>query len=560
MPKSILHITDLHLNDFNGTDEHLRRRFYREFLDGMMQSISLSKMTVDIIIVSGDFVDKGKTENLEYISEILAYLSDKLNIAKSNICVCIGNHDFKCKEEAEDGSNSKELRVPYEEFADQYNAEVIVSDNRSKLELLDAGVYHLSLDSTLGSHKAELQGKPGDISNEEVDIIVNDVLKENVKEGSLLLISCHYPIEVFPNALAGVSEKNWSENHFWSQAGFLRTRINNIPGVLKIWFLGDTHFPDHLFYEQALFVMTGRFGGTTNAKDVRQVSLLNRQSKIIIVKDNSNIESIYTYNFKMVTHQDSAMHGEWEYQKLEEIRTIQSAVAEGAPQAQTTETKIVNSDQIEKISETIEEKIIERIKSKDLYSFGRFKTSNDHTSLGWISISQLLNEQKILSSIVSKSVDRIEDKLSSSADESAIIGLDFWGAIIGSQVSVRTGVKHFCLATRGYGQYHSTLELKNNLLEDIIPSLKSVVLFIDVISSGGTVNQTLEAIKKKKPDIEFHLISVISNNSELRKEFSQNLSSKGTFCLDLKVPVVNNVDLPDEEILPPNIDFSIQSG
>ncbi|GAB3333014.1 hypothetical protein GCM10027429_13090 [Marivirga atlantica] len=554
MLKSILHITDLHLNNFGGTDEHLRKRYYKEFLDGLVKCITDSNQKVDIIVISGDFVDKGKTDNFQYVSEIVEYIGLKLNVEKSNICACIGNHDYEYKKEKSDGSNSSELRIPYKDFSIQYTATVIVSNDRACLEKLDSEIYYLSLDSTLGSHLPDRKGKPGNISEEEVDIIVNDILRENIPENSILLIGCHYPIEVFPNSLGGVSEENWSDKHQWSQAGFLRSRINNIPGVLKIWFFGDTHFPDHLFYESALFVMTGRFGGSTNSE-----SQLSRQCKVVNIDEGSNIKNIATYNFRMTTHEDSAMNGYWS-SEVSEIRTIQTSKNDReVPVTKTPIAPTINFDDIDKISDTIEKKIIERIKNLDLYSFGRFKTSNDNTSLGWISINQLLNEQKILSSIVSKSVSRIENLLNHSVSETAIIGLDFWGAIIGSQVSVRTGIKHFCLATRGHGQYHSNLEIKNTLLEEIIPNLKSIVVFIDVISSGSTVNKTIEAIKQLNGIIEFHLISVISNNNQLKSEFSRNLNSKGTFCLDLKIPVLNNIELPDEDILPPNIDFSIKS-
>lgn len=429
------------------------------------------------------------------------------------------------------------------------------------MELLDSGIYHLSLDSTLGSHEVNRKGKPGNITEEEVDIIVNDFLKENIKDDSILLVGCHYPIENFPNSLGGSAEEDWNDKHQWVQAGFLRSRINKIPSVLKIWFLGDTHFPDHLYYEEALFVMTGRFGGSTKIKDVKQVSYIPRQCKIINLDSHNKIESVFTYINKMETHQDSAMSGNW-IGSESEIRQLQPYKKETGITPSTSQEvaeKLDFTGTIDKISNTVEEKIIERIKHLDLYSFGRFKTSNYHSSLGWISINQLLNGQKILSSIVSKSVIRIETKASFSVSETAIIGLDFWGAIIGSQVSVRSGIKHYCIATRGHGQYHSDLEKTNNLLDTEIPKLKGIIIFIDVVSSGGTINKIIKAIKSKNDTIEFHLISVISNNSQLETETSSNLKSIGTFCLDLKIPILNNSELPDETILPPNIDFSIKS-
>ena len=80
MKKSILHITDLHLNSFTGTKEHLRKRYYQEYIDGLVRCIISSEQEVDIIVVSGDFIDKGKTDNFKNVTEILNYLGDKLKV------------------------------------------------------------------------------------------------------------------------------------------------------------------------------------------------------------------------------------------------------------------------------------------------------------------------------------------------------------------------------------------------------------------------------------------------------------------------------------------------
>ena len=92
-----------------------------------------------------------------------------------------------------------------------------------------------------------------------------------------------------------------------------------------------------------------------------------------------------------------------------------------------------------------------------------------------------------------------------------------------------------------------------------LDSLKCIVIFTDVISSGSTIHKVIEKIKEANSRITFHLISVISNNRELRGDVLNQIETVGSFCLELKIPVIENDNLPDENILPPNIDFSLKS-
>ena len=177
MKKSILHITDLHLNSFTGTKEHLRKRYYQEYIDGLVRCIISSEQEVDIIVVSGDFIDKGKTDNFKNVTEILNYLGDKLKVDNKDVCVCIGNHDYNYKKEFLNGNNSTILRKPFYDFASNYSGEILEQNNRSFLKLIDDNTYFLSIDSTLGSNKKNLRGKPGDITDEEIDIVINDIIK-----------------------------------------------------------------------------------------------------------------------------------------------------------------------------------------------------------------------------------------------------------------------------------------------------------------------------------------------------------------------------------------------
>ncbi len=547
MKHSILHITDLHLESFEGTDEHLRKGYYKEYIDGLVDQIRVSELTVDTIIVSGDLVNKGKVGNFQDVGKILEYLAEKFCVAKEKICFCIGNHDFKYKEENSDGSNSKIVREPYNDFVNKYNHDKVFENQRFVLIKIEDCVYYLSIDSTLGSHDPKLHGKPGVITQNEIDELITDVIREKIPSDSLLLIGCHYPIISFPSGLAHDGEDNWEENHLWKSANALRSRINNTKSLSKIWFMGDCHIPDHIEYEEAYFIMTGRFGGTTNVTELKHISQIPRQCKVISFSTESEKFLVHTFSFEATTHKDNPNYGKWTT-KEGKVRTIKPA--KDKPSAISENEKVLHL-----IHPHSEEMILSRILENNLYSFGRFVTSENNTSLGWVNINQLLNSTTLLSNIVDKSLRFISEHIKLKFCDSIIVGLDFWGSIIGSQISVRTGMKNFAIATRGNGQYHSMFELSNSYLENELTNCKEIVFIIDVISCGDTLNRLIENCIKINNKLSFNVISVISNSSTIKIENFKMIKCAGTFCEKLKIPVLKNIELPSEDFLPASVDF-----
>ena len=552
MRYSILHITDLHLNDFEGTSEHLRRTFYEEYIDDLVVEIKKLFLRIDCIIISGDLVDRGTIENYPNVGIIIDYLADQINVPTTNIYFCIGNHDFKYKEENEDASNSHEVRNPYYKFIEKYGKGILFENERVTLSKVEEKIFYMSIDSTLGSNAKKLKGKPGNISQYEIDKIIKDVLKKYLTSGSLLMIGCHYPIIPFPSGLVAIDEDNWEEKHLWKSANSLRIRINKIKDIHKVWFMGDCHIPDHINFEESYFIMTGRFGGTTDVTSIKYVSHIPRQCKILAIDLSLEDFPIYTLNFDALTHKENPNLGKWTT-KSSTVRVINPTNHEILVDAQS-ETSLLNL-----ISEDIEERIISRIQEYGLYTFGRFITSNENTSLGWININLLLNSVELLSSIVSKSFDFIEEHMNLDYSKSILVGIDFWGTIIGSQLSVRTGMRNFALPTRGFGQYHSNFETSNMDLEHQFNEVNSVLFIIDVISCGDTLNRLVEYSLSKNNKLKFYVISIISNHSTIKSENFSKITTAATFCEKLRIPVINNNLLPSEDILSANINLSSKS-
>jgi predicted MPP superfamily phosphohydrolase len=564
MGKVILHITDLHLNNFEGSDEHLRKGFFQEYLESFADALKKNHPKIDFALFTGDFVDIGKVENLIHVDEIITFLAKKIGLTKKQIGVCIGNHDYKYKDE--NGSNSQQVRKPFHDFSRVYaNGKAIFSNERFSLNKIKSDLFYLAIDSTLDTglaknykallariavnKKDDSRRRPGNMAEAEIDNIIT-IIRSKLKDTDVLLIGCHYPVEKFLGSSMYGEEDNFDDNHVWDKASQLRIRINKIKTKATCWFFGDTHLPDTIQIDHICYCMTGRFGTSTS-----KPSQIRRQGRVVEISDIGP-NSVTTIQNESLTHQDSPSDANWKSEKSS-IRTVVRSVLNNLEKSPNPTPPLVNNF-IDLIDSETEDEIVNKIVKENLYSFGRFRTTHNNTSLGWVSINPLLNSGKILTTIVDKSKKRIESLQINSPSTSIIIGLDFWGAIMATQVAVGTGISSYCIATRGSGQYASAFEVNHDILTSRLTALKDVILFIDVVSCGETINTVIENIKKLKSSIKFHAISVIIGGGEYNVDYAKKIKSFGTFCRKLKIPIVKDDDLPSSEILPYTIDFGFK--
>lgn len=570
MKVKILHISDLHLNEFLGDHEYLRKGYYKEYINEFISTLGNEGSDIDFLIVTGDLIDMGKIENFPDIKLIIGYLADALKIGKEKVGFSIGNHDYKYKDD--NGENSFELRKPFYDFAKDYaNGNAVRSDDRFSLHKISEEIYFLAIDPTLDyqlkdkypqliediktDKSKEIRTKPGNISVTECDSIVN-TLEEYITNDKYLLVGCHYPIEKFPAGLLAQEEENFDNNHVWNQGASLRERINKIPSRATCWFFGDTHAPDGLIIKNVHYVMNGRFGTST-----KKSSSIPRQAKLFSLNDDG--ASLLTLSTSSKTHADLPTDISWKSEKSP-MRTISIVGEDNTPQVHSESKNLKEnneSNKIDLINGEIEDEIIEKITNHNLYSFGRFKTSETNTSLGWVSINPLLNTGSILHSIIGKSVKRIS-YLRLDPASTILVGLEFWGAIIASQVSVSTSITNYCLATKGNGQFHSPSEISHEIMRDKLSGISDIVFFIDVVSCGETIHRVINNINalidlgSLEQSLRFHVISIITDGKEYNPQYFKSINTFGTFCKRLKIPVINDSQLPDPNIIPYDLDLN----
>ena len=208
----------------------------------------------------------------------------------------------------------------------------------------------------------------------------------------------------------------------------------------------------------------------------------------------------------------------------------------------------------------LDTRILEVIAHHDLYTIGRFHTSDDYASLAWISIGPLLNEPGILPSIISRMaawLRRKAEEKSLQPKEIVLLGIDCWGAVLASQLSVITGSPNFCLGARGAGKYSTSHEAVSDSVCKRVAESKLVVLVSDVVATGRTMAWVHEQlITKIKSSPIWWALCIIADRAQDRSRHLSFLEDFGVACGNLRMPIVSTDAIPDERILPTRLSFA----
>jgi len=96
MSINILHISDLHLEEFKPKNQGVIKSRFQEktFEDKFFTSIKDSGVKIDFVIITGDLANIGTTDEYKIVIEFLERLVQEIQIDKKNILICPGNHDI----------------------------------------------------------------------------------------------------------------------------------------------------------------------------------------------------------------------------------------------------------------------------------------------------------------------------------------------------------------------------------------------------------------------------------------------------------------------------------
>lgn len=557
MSFKILHITDFHISDISSTDEKLRIAFYEEFVDGLVKEINDAfKITsVDYIFCTGDFVDRGKVGNFDHAKLVINYLASKL-AAKDKVSVCIGNHDYIMALDKD--SKQIEARAAYYDFEKNFliGNELTKSDFYQIRKVDDS--YVLIFDSTFGSLGSN---KPSLLKDIQIDNVVSDVSKF-VESTKPLFVLSHYPMVTNQRSQQRLEEIGWEDNHLWKSGSKIVERIfNKRHDSLTFWLFGDGHAPDFAsFNDFHHFLMTGMIGGnyvnpTFKDKD-GEVKAYHKHTEVKLILVNDDI-TINTISYKSKGNTFDPHTGEWKGAiskiRIEENLSVKVKEEDKTPVVKPSDIKT------ELISDSVQKEIIETIKLRNLYSFNRFSTSEEDVSLGWVSIPKLLENRELFNRCIDKSIVWLkEDKKLILDKNTLLVGLDPWGSIFATQVSVREGVRNYCVATKDGGKHNVHFERIDALCDRLkdFKEVKNIIFFTDVVATGNTIIQLKKRLEQVLPnDVKWICVSIISDKNQKRVKNFDEFNLVGTLCSDLILPLIKKSELPDESILPHNTPY-----
>jgi orotate phosphoribosyltransferase len=556
----ILHLSDFHIaepDDASG-QEYLRKGRYPSFINELMVEVDVQLAGVTpSVVVTGDFVHKGSVDNFTHARSIVTHVANKVGVELAGIPVCIGNHDLERAHETigEPGA----ARSAYRTFASSFlNGTGRLLGERGVLcGPTEDGIYFLMLDSTLGAMGKD---EAGGLAVPETDQILTAV--EAISDDALLVVGSHHVI-----SHEGVShiipfeDSHWVDRHVWRASKPLwRSLIDRRKNGPVLWLSGDVHHPCYYMYDGHHYVVSGRLGESpsagTQTEVPRQVSLVSvprvvgSKCHVHVVEFHRDIDvsGAYTGRWKL-RPQDGLV-----IQRLNSVRLHDDSAV---PLPPVTETATKSHPRVESFNDDAQQLIENVIADRGLYHFGRFATSEGDVSLSWISIGRLLKESNILHIVVSGMTKWLFREVLSDKNpqDVVLVGIDCWGAVLASQVSVRTGIECICTGVRGRGRYHLPQESLDPSSVERIVAKKTVLVVSDVIATGESIRHVQATVAELQGGAmpkaqEWIGFSVLCDADPNQPRNCGGILRLVTACGSIRMPRLPYQQLPSTAILP----------
>jgi predicted phosphodiesterase len=536
---NILHLTDLHIANPNGTNEALRKGYYKEYIYDLKKSF-VDKQ-IDMIFVTGDIVDCCNVDNYEHAANVLRYLAKTLSVPLDKVFICNGNHDVN----RDTGS-----RLEFDEFSESLSEgknKVFSSDYYSGYKINNDLV--LTIDSI---NKNYAEGYPSTTIVESiVDGLVSEVEKQKVE--NLFILSHHATYVGEMATLATIDEgDNWSKDHIWLAGDLIFRRVAREPNISgkAFWFAGDVHMPQHLVIDDRRIISTtgslnfigGDVKGTTMPPSVR---LMN----------SNKIDRSSQFEYKRHNHKGTGCEGKWNEVHVSAIKRQLSDDSSGTisqnnitPNTGTynpSNSYVTNSNHEDQKNNLLiwnaefDTKLKDNVNRNKLYRFGQFSKGGELTSLSWISITQLFQDPSIYGEVVKSFRDAIKCKSSTFGIEKQdclIVGIDNWGAILSARLGAATNIRSCGIGVKGGNESYDDAEIVNSSLTSIIKSKKLVFVVSDILATGNTIKNvyrdlSLDEVVRK---VSLSVFVDLSRNYIHLPFFDNNV----VLCGSIKIPVI----------------------
>ncbi|MBL0883086.1 MAG: metallophosphoesterase, partial [Chitinophagaceae bacterium] len=225
----LLHTTDWHIFDPNRKEEKLRKGFYKDYINGLYAKVKEQGLErIDLLVCSGDFIDRGTVQNFDHAKVVLDYLLEKFELNPDQIITTVGNHDIHVLDPSHGDMSA------YQAFIAHYKPKkIIFQDSIHQIVEYPNKVYVVELNSVFnaeGSIHTDSTNKyivkPCILTDESIDLVVNNV-QTYVSQPNLIIIVSHFPLSINARAEQITEEPNWVEKQLWKQGKFIMQRITN---------------------------------------------------------------------------------------------------------------------------------------------------------------------------------------------------------------------------------------------------------------------------------------------------------------------------------------------
>ena len=504
--RKILHISDLHISV--SEKSMLQNDNYFECFVNTMKDIKSKVQCLDTLIISGDIVNKGGSEqDMEIACRIIQKIIDDIEI--QYITIVPGNHDVNRDIlNALKGKKNVDIENLYKyqneklEYFMQINKFIETDFDKSIINiniLQNPNIIILGINSAYKIGKDDGIGFIDEVSlNNELSnlfngtnydeylkiavfhhnpIIYNNELQpsepiitfdqSNWKKVSRILVK--YNINtVFTGHVHGTQSKkieeyeNTNDSIYYSTVGSIGVNFNNelvtIFKAIDENKLNPTDIPKYKNVNQYL----------DNGDSNLSVFNLHNSFNIVSISENKITE---VDEYKFFKDEGKGKWINWKNKKIDNNNSIFS----------NPPTKILKNE-IESFD--YEKFLFKTLSEKQLYKTGHFHWKGNKT-LNWIDTSYLLNNRNVLR-IVSQGFCSKFDKILSEAEW--IIGVGIKGSVIMSSLRYSYAKSNFTYCPEDSSNHN---KYEKNL--GILTKVKNIVVIQDVVHSGNTIKNFIDS-------------------------------------------------------------------
>jgi len=544
----IIHISDLHIDDPACHGEILREGFFEEYITNLKNAVYRECGKVSMVQITGDIVNRCKTDNYSHANKIIEHICKAFEIDTRDVFLTVGNHDR---------SRESGIQDAFESLANNYGNNNPEFEG-ARFKLHNRGeVWVLILDS-MGDYSKK--GEPKELKVGELDHITSLIRHNEVNN---LVVSSHHPVEsteIINEAPFDEGKADYHAKHFWSCGSRLIQRLSeneNLKGHL-IWFSGDVHRPEFSITEGDInraISSVGTLNVLPPSESNEHVSKLNPSARVVEV---NNLKSSL-FEYKMRGHNQTDFVGSW--MKLSENSkrvsilgsTDDLAIApdrEEKQEAVKKEPSKLVAERYALFCPKLEAQISNAVRESSAYEFGIFSTNSEQSSLAWISIQKLIDhgsnnslKNHLYSKIIREMSLAIKTTMEN-ASEAIIVGIDTWGAILASRLSVALGVRNCCVGINTKRNSYDDFESINEKLKERISEKRQIFVVSDVLSTGKSV-KTIHDLLDCDSDTKWYSLSIICDVNQKQREDLSAFEKVFYACGTIKIPILANSELPE---------------